>query len=98
MVIIGQDPYHGVGQAHGLCFSVQKGVGVPPSLMNMFKELKDDPGVEFSGGPGHGCLVGWAEQGEFLADVCSWLESLLMSVFCVHRCAAPERSANSGGI
>lgn len=68
MVIIGQDPYHGVGQAHGLCFSVQKGVAVPPSLQNMYKELKDDPGVDFCDGVRHGCLVGWAEQGELEVD------------------------------
>lgn len=59
--ILGQDPYHGPRQAHGLCFSVQKGVNPPPSLRNMYKELKDDiPGFE---APEHGDLTGWAKQG-----------------------------------
>jgi uracil-DNA glycosylase len=59
-VLLGQDPYHGPGQAHGLCFSVQKGVAIPPSLMNMYKELQSDLGIL---PPGHGCLEQWAEQG-----------------------------------
>ena len=65
VVIIGQDPYHGQGQAHGLCFSVQKGVAPPPSLVNIFKELKDDIGM---GIPAHGNLTSWAEQGVFLLN------------------------------
>lgn len=60
VVIIGQDPYHGDGQAHGLCFSVQKGVRTPPSLQNIFKELKDDIGKT---PPSHGDLSDWAKQG-----------------------------------
>lgn len=65
VVILGQDPYHGPGQAHGLAFSVQKGVPVPPSLQNIFRELYDDLGVV---PPGHGCLVDWAQQGVLLLN------------------------------
>lgn len=65
VVIIGQDPYHGPGQAHGLCFSVQKGVPAPPSLVNIFKELREDIGLEI---PAHGDLTHWAEQGVFLLN------------------------------
>ncbi len=65
VVIIGQDPYHGYGQAHGLCFSVQKGVAPPPSLKNIFKELKSDVGKEI---PEHGCLTDWARQGVLLLN------------------------------
>lgn len=56
-VIIGQDPYPGEGQAHGLCFSVKKGVPVPKSLQNIYRELKEDVNFEI---PGHGCLESWA--------------------------------------
>ena len=60
VVILGQDPYHGPSQAHGLCFSVTRGVSIPPSLLNIYKELKSDiPGFEI---PKHGHLVSWAEQ------------------------------------
>jgi len=59
-VILGQDPYHGPGQAHGLCFSVKPGVTAPPSLKNMYKELKTDLGCRV---PNHGYLVPWAQQG-----------------------------------
>lgn len=65
VVIIGQDPYHGPGQAHGLCFSVQPGVKPPPSLQNIFKELKDDVGCQI---PDHGYLVQWAKQGVLLLN------------------------------
>ena|SRR5579872_4157545 len=65
VVIMGQDPYHGEGQAHGLSFSVPKGVAVPPSLQNIFKELREDLGI---GVPGHGCLEGWAKQGVLLLN------------------------------
>ncbi|WP_028786998.1 uracil-DNA glycosylase [Terrimonas ferruginea] len=65
VVILGQDPYHGPGQAHGLCFSVQNGVPAPPSLVNIFKELRDDIGMEI---PMHGNLTRWAEQGVFLLN------------------------------
>ena len=65
VVIIGQDPYHGPGQAHGLCFSVQNGVQPPPSLINIFKELHEDVGVPI---PNHGNLTSWAEQGVFLLN------------------------------
>ena len=59
-VILGQDPYHGPGQAHGLSFSVKPGVKLPPSLKNIFKELKDDMGYDI---PNHGYLEKWAKQG-----------------------------------
>jgi uracil-DNA glycosylase len=65
VVILGQDPYHGAGQAHGLCFSVQNGVQPPPSLVNIFKELNDDIGFRI---PKHGNLTRWAEQGVFLLN------------------------------
>lgn len=65
VVVIGQDPYHGPGQAHGLCFSVQPGVPVPPSLQNIFKELKRDLNID---PPNHGCLQHWAEQGVLLLN------------------------------
>lgn len=65
VVIIGQDPYHGPGQAHGLSFSVPKGVPIPPSLQNIFKEIKEDLGIE---PPSHGCLLDWAKQGVFLLN------------------------------
>ncbi len=64
-VIIGQDPYHGPGQAHGLCFSVKKGVVPPPSLVNIFKELQSDLGIT---PPGHGELTDWAKQGVLLLN------------------------------
>lgn len=65
VVIIGQDPYHGIGQAHGLCFSVKDGVAFPPSLRNIFKELKEDVGKEI---PKSGCLTEWAKQGVLLLN------------------------------
>ncbi len=65
VVIIGQDPYHGPGQAHGLCFSVPKGIQKPPSLLNIFKEIKDDFGYEI---PSHGNLEKWAKQGVMLLN------------------------------
>lgn len=65
VVIIGQDPYHGEGQAHGLCFSVQKGIKPPPSLVNIYKEMKSDLGLN---PPPHGNLQSWAEQGVFLLN------------------------------
>ena len=65
VVILGQDPYHGPGQAHGLCFSVLPGVKVPPSLANIYKELQADLDLV---PPGHGCLTSWAEQGVLLLN------------------------------
>lgn len=65
VVILGQDPYHGAGQAHGLCFSVLPGVPVPPSLLNIFKEIQDDLGIPR---PDHGCLLPWARQGVLLLN------------------------------
>ena len=64
-VILGQDPYHEPGQAHGLSFSVQKGVDIPPSLKNIYKELQDDLGIT---PPDHGYLVRWAEQGVLMLN------------------------------
>ena len=65
VVILGQDPYHGDGQAHGLCFSVNKGVEIPPSLVNIYKELQMDLGCEI---PSHGDLTAWARQGVLLLN------------------------------
>ena len=65
VVIIGQDPYHGPNQAHGLCFSVLPGVKFPPSLRNIYLELQDDLGIK---PPNHGCLQHWAEQGVLLLN------------------------------
>ena len=65
VVVLGQDPYHGAGQAHGLCFSVPPGVPVPPSLDNIFKELQRDLGIAR---PDHGCLLPWARQGVLLLN------------------------------
>ncbi len=65
VVIIGQDPYHGPGQAHGLCFSVKPGVPAPPSLVNIYKELKSDLGIN---PPSHGYLLDWAKQGVLLLN------------------------------
>lgn len=72
VVILGQDPYHGPGQAHGLCFSVPDGVRVPPSLGNIYKELRDDLGVEV---PPHGNLEHWARQGVLLLNTCLTVEA-----------------------
>lgn len=65
VVIIGQDPYHGPGQAHGLCFSVNDGVAFPPSLVNIFKEIKSDIGTDM---PASGNLTRWAQQGVLLLN------------------------------
>ncbi len=65
VVILGQDPYHGPGQAHGLCFSVKPGVKAPPSLVNIYKEIKEDLGIT---NPDHGYLASWAEQGVLLLN------------------------------
>jgi len=65
VVILGQDPYHGPGQAHGLCFSVLPGVKVPPSLANIYREINNDLGVPI---PGHGYLQSWADQGVLLLN------------------------------
>jgi uracil-DNA glycosylase len=65
VVILGQDPYHGPDQAHGLCFSVRPGVSPPPSLQNIFKEMEADLGVT---PPSHGCLDSWARQGVLLLN------------------------------
>ena len=65
VVVLGQDPYHGAGQAHGLAFSVRPGVPVPPSLQNIHKELERDLGLPR---PGHGCLLPWARRGVLLLN------------------------------
>lgn len=65
VVIIGQDPYHAAGQAHGLCFSVPKGIPIPPSLKNIYKEIERDCGIQM---PSHGDLTKWAEQGVLLLN------------------------------
>lgn len=65
VVIIGQDPYHNVGQAHGLCFSVKEDVEIPPSLVNIYKELSEDVGCYI---PNNGCLTKWAKQGVLLLN------------------------------
>ena len=65
VVILGQDPYHGPNQAHGLCFSVRPGVQVPPSLQNIFKEIQRDLGIAR---PDHGCLTPWADRGVLLLN------------------------------
>jgi uracil-DNA glycosylase len=65
VLVLGQDPYHGEGQGHGLCFSVRPGVRIPPSLRNIYKELRDDLGHPV---PDNGCLLPWAEQGVLLLN------------------------------
>lgn len=65
VVIIGQDPYHGTGQANGMCFSVNIGISIPPSLLNIFKELKDDLKIPI---PNHGNLAAWANEGVLLLN------------------------------
>jgi uracil-DNA glycosylase len=82
VLILGQDPYHRQGQAHGLSFSVRQGVPVPPSLRNVFKELRDDLGVT---PPAHGDLSGWAAQGV-----------LLLNAVLTVRGGAPASHANKG--
>ena len=72
VVILGQDPYHGPNQAHGLSFSVQKGVALPPSLRNIFHELHNDLGIEI---PKHGNLTHWAEQGVLLINAVLTVEA-----------------------
>ena len=73
VVMLGQDPYHGPNQAHGLCFSVQPGVATPPSLVNIYKELaRDIPGFRI---PSHGHLVSWAEQGILLLNTVLTVEA-----------------------
>ena len=72
VVILGQDPYHGPGQAHGLSFSVPPGIPIPPSLRNIFTELKNDLGLE---PPSHGCLHHWARQGVLLLNSVLTVES-----------------------
>jgi uracil-DNA glycosylase len=72
VLILGQDPYHGENQAHGLCFSVKPGVKIPPSLVNIYKELKDDVGFDI---PNHGYLVPWAKQGILMINAVLTVEA-----------------------
>lgn len=72
VVILGQDPYHGTGQAHGLCFSVAKGMVIPPSLKNIYKEIESDLAIKPAH---HGCLQSWAEQGVFLLNTVLTVEA-----------------------
>lgn len=72
VVILGQDPYHGEGQAHGLCFSVNKGVAIPPSLKNIYKEQYDDLGIVQ---PNHGYLQEWAQQGVLMLNTVLTVEA-----------------------
>lgn len=72
VVILGQDPYHGANQAHGLSFSVQAGIVPPPSLINIYKELKRDLNID---PPNHGCLQSWAEQGVLLLNTSLTVEA-----------------------
>jgi uracil-DNA glycosylase len=65
VVVLGQDPYHGPGQAHGLCFSVMPGVAIPPSLVNIYREIEQDLGIVPAN---HGCLINWARQGVLLLN------------------------------
>ncbi|MCU1715912.1 uracil-DNA glycosylase [Pseudomonas sp. 5P_3.1_Bac2] len=74
VVVIGQDPYHGPNQAHGLCFSVQPGVKTPPSLVNIYKELKRDLNIDI---PSHGYLQSWAEQGVLLLNTSLTVEQAM---------------------
>ena len=82
VVIIGQDPYHGPGQAHGLSFSVPPGIAPPPSLKNIFLELNNDLGLPI---PKQGCLIKWAEQGVLLLNAVLTVES-----------GKPQSHANKG--
>ena len=94
VVIIGQDPYHGPGQAHGLCFSVNDGVPFPPSLVNIFKEIKPDIG---SDAPTTGNLTRWAEQGVLLLNATLTSESWLGNIYrCCNPC--PGRRKRKPGI
>lgn len=72
VLLLGQDPYHGPNQAHGLCFSVQKGIKPPPSLMNIFKELQDDLRIPI---PAHGDLTTWAKQGILMLNASLTVEA-----------------------
>ena len=85
IVILGQDPYHGLGQAHGLCFSVQPGVRTPPSLVNIYKEIEADLGIPAAR---HGCLEHWARQGVLLLNAVLTVE---MGLAAAHQGRGWER-------
>lgn len=72
VILVGQDPYHGPNQAHGLCFSVRPGVAIPPSLQNIYKELHKDLGLPV---PNHGCLINWAKQGILMLNATLTVEA-----------------------
>ena len=95
VVIIGQDPYHGPGQAHGLCFSVNDGVPFPPSLVNIFKEIKDDLGIE---APATGNLTRWAEQGVLLLNATLTVRRLAPTpgMGRIYRCSYPRIGRRTG--
>jgi uracil-DNA glycosylase len=83
VVIIGQDPYHQPGQAHGLCFSVQKGVKIPPSLRNIYRELSND--IQGFVIPDHGCLNSWCEQGVLLLNATLTVRKNKANSHCKHQ-------------
>src|SRR3546814_13364061 len=91
VVILGQDPYHGPGQAHGLCFSVKPGVKTPPSLVNIYKELESDLGIAR---PAHGFLEHWAEQGVLLLNKVRTVE---MGIAASHKRSEERRVGQEGG-
>ena len=90
VVILGQDPYHGPGQAHGLCFSVNDGIPFPPSLQNIFKEIQAETGAPI---PQSGNLTRWARQGVFLLNTCERLPSSTRADTLSSRALTPARSA-----
>ena len=81
VVILGQDPYHGDGQAHGLCFSVKPDVEIPPSLVNIYQELHDDLGCYI---PNNGCLTKWADQGVLLLNTVLTVRAHQANSHCGH--------------
>ena len=91
VVILGQDPYHGEGQAHGLCFSVRPGVRPPPSLLNIYKEMKSDMDLD---PPGHGNLEAWAKQGVLLLNSVLTVEAGLAGA---HQGKGGEGFGDEGG-
>ena len=82
VVILGQDPYHHPGQAHGMCFSVNEGVKIPPSLVNIYKELESDLGIPPAP---HGCLRAWAKQGVLLLNTALTVRESSSSICAVAR-------------
>src|SRR5688500_10759439 len=103
VVILGQDPYHGPGQAHGLCFSVPAGVAIPPSLDNIYKELQRDLGIAR---PDHGCLFPWAHRGVLLLNAVLTVEEARAGAhagkgwegFTDHICVSLDRVSDGRGV